>query len=132
MAVLLLAACSEPQAPPGRWEGFSVSPDWVIAVRLEMAKGNVMRASALSAALTGEDLPRKVALENEVRTAMRAQWLAVPKGQIEFKGNTVTRTNGFAPVFVYEPASRAMVFHFYAGGKLTEKVTLRPVDSFAR
>jgi hypothetical protein len=91
-----------------------------------------MRASALSAYVAGADLPRRHALEQELRQGMKDQWSAVPRSDIAFTGNTVTRKEGYAPLFIFEPSSKAMVFHFYAGGKLTEKVTLRPVETFAR
>jgi hypothetical protein len=133
LACLLgLAACSEPAAPPGRWEGFSESPDWLIAVRLELQPNNTMRASALTALVTDADLPRRYALEQELKTGMKAQWPSVTKTDIDFNGKSITRREGYAPIFVYEPNSRAMIFHFYAGGKLTEKVTLRPVGNFAK
>lgn len=127
-----VAACGESQSPKGRWEGFSQSPDWLIAVRLEMQKGNVMRASALSAHVAGADLPRRHDLEQELRQGMKDQWSAVMRTDIAFTGNTITRKEGYAPLFIYEPASNSMVFHFYSGGKLTEKVTLRPVADFAK
>jgi hypothetical protein len=132
LALLGLAACGEREAPKGRWEGFSESQNWLIAVRLELQKDNVMRASALSAYVGDADLPRKHQLEKELRQGMKDQWSAVTRTDIAFNGNTVTHKNGYAPLFVHQPASNAMVFHFYAGGKLTEKVTLRPVETFRK
>jgi hypothetical protein len=127
-----LTACGDATAPRGRWEGFSESQNWLIAVRLEMHKNNVMRASALSAYVADADLPRRHALEQDLRKGIKDQWNAVPRSDIAFNGNTITRKEGYAPLFVYQPGSKGMVFHFYAGGKLTEKVTLRPVETFAR
>lgn len=131
-AALTLTACGDSDAPKGRWEGFSESQTWLIAVRLEMQENNVMRASALSAYVADADLPRRYALGQELRDGMKTQWSAVPRSDIAFTGNTITRKEGYAPLFVYQPGSNGMVFHFYAGGKLTEKVTLRPVETFAR
>lgn len=132
LAVLSLTACGDAEAPKGRWEGFAQSQTWLIAVRLEMQKNNVMRASALSAYVGEADLPRRHALEQELRQGMKDQWSAVPRMDIAYAGNTITQKKGYAPLFVFEPNSKGMVFHFYAGGKLTEKVTLRPVETFAR
>lgn len=132
LAIACLTGCGESEAPKGRWEGFAESHDWLIAVRLEMQKGNMMRASALSAHIAGTDLPRRRDLEQELRQGMKDQWSAVPKTGVSFTGNTITRQKGYAPLFIHQPASNAMVFHFYAGGKLTEKVTLRPVETFAK
>ncbi len=132
LTALGLAGCGESDAPKGRWEGFSESQSWLIAVRLELQKDNVMRASALSAFVADADLPRRHALEQELRQGMKDQWKAVPKTDITFTSNTITRKEGYAPLFVHQPGSNAMVFHFYSGGKLTEKVTLRPVPTFAK
>jgi hypothetical protein len=127
-----LTACREPTAPPGRWEGYSESQNWLIAVRLELHADEKMRASALSALVSGADLPRRYELEQHLKDGMKRQWSSVAETPISFDGNAITRKDGYAPIFVYEPISRAMVFHFYAGGKLTEKVTLRPVNTFAK
>ena len=124
-AVLCLSACSrEDNTPKGRWEGFSESQNWLIVARLELQKGGEMRASALSAFVAEADLPRRHELETELRAGMKDQWSAVTKTDISFTGNTITRKDGYAPLFIFEPGSGAMIFHFYAGGKLTEKVTL--------
>lgn len=132
LALICLSGCGDETSPKGRWEAFSESPNWLIAVRLETGPGNVMRASALTAFVAGADLPRRHALEGELKQGIKDQWAAVPKSDIEFHGNTITKKKGYAPQFVLEPRSGAMIFHFYSGGKLTEKVTLRPVEAFAR
>jgi hypothetical protein len=132
VCVFALAACKEPAAPPGRWEGFSESQNWLIAVRLELNSDQTMKASALSALVANADLPQRYGLEQELKQGMKKQWSAVTKTDIGFDGNAITRKDGYAPIFVFEPRTRAMIFHFYAGGKLTEKVTLRPVETFAK
>jgi hypothetical protein len=129
---LLLSACGDSNAPQGRWQGFQSSPSWIIAVRMEMQPDNRMKASALSANVDGASLPRRFELEGELQTAVRAQWNAAQISQMEYVGNTVTRKKGYAPVFVYEPRSQKMIFHFYAGGKLAETVALSPVKTFSR
>jgi hypothetical protein len=129
---VILASCEDKGAPAGRWEGFGESQSWMIAVRLEMRPNNVMRASALSAMVAGWDLPSRHGMEKQLRQGMRDQWYAVTASEVSFRANTLTRKEGYAPLFVYEPRTGSMVFHFYAGGKLTEKVTLRPVETFAR
>jgi hypothetical protein len=132
LAAVAFSACGERSTLTGRWEGFSESHAWQIAVRLELKKDGEMRASALSALVDGADLPRRHQLEAELRQGIKDQWSAVPKTDIDFNANTITRKGGFAPLFIYEPRTQTMVFHFYAGGKLTEKVTLKPVQNFAR
>jgi hypothetical protein len=129
--LLLVASCSDSQAPVGRWEGFIDSPSWIIVVRLEVMGGNRIRASALSANVDGATLPAKFEAARQLKTAMKAQWPQAARGQVDFKGDTMTRAGHVAPLFVLDEKRRTMTFHFFAGGKLTEKVVCLPVEEFA-
>jgi hypothetical protein len=128
--LLTLAACADRQAPIGRWEGFIDSPSWIIVVRLEVQHGNAIRASALSAGVDGMTLPAKFDTARELKAAIKAQWHNAVRGQVDFKANTITRAGHIAPLFVYDERKRTMTFHFYAGGKLAEKVVCMPVERF--
>ncbi len=129
---LTLAGCGQSEAPHGRWEGYLDSPDWVIAARLQVDSGNVIHATALSVNVADASLPKRVELTRKIKATMPEEWETAPLGRVDFKNNTITKTGGFAPLFVYDPKSRDMTFYFYAGrGKLTEKVRLHPVKEFA-
>jgi len=128
---LALTGCGGNDAPQGRWEGFSQSADWLLAVRLQVDKGNVIRATALSLNVDGVSLPRRMELTREIRAALPDQWGSAPAGKIDFKDNVITKAGGFAPLFVYDPKTQTMTFQFYAGGRLTERVKLHLVRQFA-
>ena len=128
--LLVLTSCGNSQAPAGRWEGFIESPTWAIAVRLQVDGGNTIRASALSADVEGMSMPAKFEAERQLKAAIRDGWPKAVRGQVDFANDTMTRTGGVAPLFVFEPRSRTMTFYFYAGGKLTEKVVCLPVEQF--
>src|SRR5882762_1572735 len=121
-SLLLFTSCGNSQAPTGRWEGFIESPAWAIAVRLQVDEGNTIRASALSAGVEGMPMPAKFEAERQLKTAMKDGWPKAVRGQVDFANDTMTRTGGVAPLFVFDPRSRTMTFYFYAGGKLSEKV----------
>ncbi|MBI1210737.1 MAG: hypothetical protein GC190_04695 [Alphaproteobacteria bacterium] len=129
--LLLITSCGSQDAPTGRWEGFIDSPTWIIVVRLEVESGNNIRASALSANVDGMTLPNKFAAARQLKTAIREQWPNAVRGRIDFHGNTLTRTDHVAPLFVFDEQKRTMTFYFYAGGKLAEKVVCLPVERFA-
>ena len=129
--LLLVASCSNTDAPAGRWEGFIDSPTWIIVVRLEVSGGNNIRASALSANVDGMTLPNKFEAARQLKAAMRQQWPQAVRGRVDFHDNTLTRTDHVAPLFVYDEQRRTMTFYFYAGGKLAEKVVCLPVERFA-
>jgi len=129
--VLTLTGCGDSNAPSGRWEGFSQSAKWLIAVRLQVDKGNVIHATALSVSVDGASLPRRLELTGKIKDSLAAQWPMAVEGKIDFKDNTITKAGGYAPLFLYDPKSHGMTFNFYAGGRLTEKIKLFPVKTFA-
>lgn len=128
---LVLAGCGDSNAPPGRWEGFSQSAKWLVAVRLQVDKGNVIHATALSVSVDGVSLPKRLELTDKIKTSLVAQWPMAVEGKIDFKDNTITKAGGYAPLFLYDPKSNSMTFNFYAGGRLTERIKLYPVKTFA-
>lgn len=128
---MTLAACSDPNAPKGRWEGFSESANWLLAVRLQVDAGNVIHATALSVEVDGVSLPKRVELTRRIKATMLEQWPDAVRGRVDYENNTITKAGGYAPLFVYDPRSGSMTFYFYAHGKLTEKIKLYPVKKFA-
>jgi hypothetical protein len=129
--LLLLAGCGSGQAPAGRWEGFSESAQWLVAVRLQVDPGNTIHATALSVSVDGVSLPRRLELQRKIKTTLAEQWPEAVVGKIDYKDRTITKAGGYAPLFVFEPKTGAMTFYFYAGGKLTERIKLYPVKTFA-
>jgi hypothetical protein len=128
---LFLAGCGDASAPQGRWEGFSQSAKWLVAVRVQIDKGNVIHATALSVSVDGVALPKRIELTAKIKERLIDQWPMAVEGEIDFKDNVITKAGGYAPLFVFDPKSRAMTFNFYAGGRLTEKIKLYPVRQFA-
>jgi len=130
LILTLLSGCSSEQAPVGRWEGFLDSNDWIIGVRLQVEDGNAIRATALSVDVTGASLPERADNARAIKRALPEQWKTATRGNIDFRRNILTRRGGNAPLFVYHPETGAMTFNFYARGKLTKRVKLRPVENF--
>ena len=131
LALSLLTACSGSQAPQGRWEGFSESADWLIAVRLQVDPGNNIHSTALSVSVEGISLPRRLELARRIRTTLVEEWPASVVRKVDYKNGTLTKAGGFAPLFVFDPKTGVMMFQFYGGGKLTERIKLYPVKYFA-
>lgn len=132
LLTLTLAGCGKGDAPQGRWEGYSQSSQWLVAVRLQVDKGNVIHSTALSVNVAGVSLTRRMELAREIKSALTRQWPMAAAGEVDFKDNVITKAGGYAPLFVYDPKSHAMTFQFYAGGRLTERVKLHPVRQFAQ
>jgi hypothetical protein len=128
--LLLLAACSQQQAPVGRWEGYLEDTDWIIAVRLQVNEGNTIYATALSLEVSGMSGASRLENTQTLLQTLPERWKEATPGEIDFSNNILRRKGGIAPLFVYEPSGNTMTFHFYAGGKLTRRVSLRPVRTF--
>ena len=130
LALSWLTACGDTQAPAGRWEGFSESQDWLVAVRLQVDPGNTIHSTALSVSVDGVSLPRRLDLTHKIKATLVEKWPEAVVGKVDFNDETITKAGGYAPLFVFDPKSRGMTFYFYAGGKLTEKIKLYPVKQF--
>jgi hypothetical protein len=130
VASVVLSSCGDEQAPVGRWEGYAETRQWLLAVRLQVDAGNVIHATALSMEVDGASLPERVELNRRMRQMLPQRWLTATKGKVDFSNNILRRSGGVAPLFVYHPGSKSMTFNFYARGKLTEKVKMRPVKKF--
>ena len=131
LALSLIAGCGETNAPEGRWEGFAETSKWLFAVRLQVDAGNVIHATALSVSVDGVSLPRRLELSRKIKATLAEQWPDAVAGKVDYKGGIITKANGVAPLFTFDPKTRNMTFHFYAGGRLTERIKLYPVRTFA-
>ena len=132
LAMSLLTACGNTQAPAGRWEGFSESSKWLIAVRLQVDPGNTIHATALSVSVEGVSLPRRLDLTRKIKTTLVEKWPESVVGKVDYNDGTLTKAGGYAPLFAFDRKSGAMTFYFYADGRLTEKIKLYPVQHFTR
>ena len=130
LLIWLLAGCSSEEAPVGRWEGHLESSDWILAVRLQVEPGNIIRATALSVDVSEASLAEREQTARTIKRALPVQWETATRGEVRFNNNILTRKNGTAPLFVYAPEDRSMTFNFYAFGKLTKRVHLNPVEEF--
>lgn len=131
-AALWFAACGNAEAPAGRWEGFAETSKWLLAVRLQVDRGNVIHATALSVSVDGVTLPRRLELSRKIKTTLADEWPSAVAGRVDYKDGTLTKAGGYAPLFTFDSKARTMTFHFYAGGKLTERIKLYPVRAFAK
>jgi len=130
MTLALTTSCTSGDAPTGKWEGYSESAHWLLGVRLKVDAGNVIHATALSINVTDVSLPERQSLAEKMHTMMPEQWETATRSKVDFKDNVIRKAGGFAPLFIYDPKRRTMTFTYYAGGKLTEHISLQPVKKF--
>ena len=126
-----LAGCGSGDAPAGRWEGFSESAHWLVTVRLQVDPGNTIHATALSVSIDGTSLARRLELTRKIKSTLLDEWSRAVVGKIDYRNETITKAGGVAPLFMFDPKSGGMTFFFYANGRLTERIKLYPVKTFA-
>jgi hypothetical protein len=129
-AFLMLAACSKPTPPVGKWEGGYESGGTVVAARVEILPGGQVKVSAPDITyITGsrEQI-------NEMRARLSAGltngWSEVAPRSFDFDGTTFRKPGGIAPQMVWDKASNQMTLELFIGAKPALPIPLRPVSDF--
>jgi hypothetical protein len=131
LTLLLLAGCGKPQPPAGRWEGGTSTGGTVVAARVEIGAGGLVRVSAPD--ITGLDDAGPDALLN-ARARLQAElvnaWDDVKPRPFDFDGKTFRKPGGVAPQMVWDKATNRMTLQLYIGANPALPVVLRPVAAF--
>ena len=129
---LLLAACSKPAPPVGRWEGTYESGDTFVAARLEIAGGSQVRISA-------PDVTDGSVANEEDRAQMRQNmagrlaggWGEIAPRPMDFDGTTFRKPGGIAPQITWDAGSKTMTLYVYLGTQPAIHVAMKPVTDFS-
>jgi hypothetical protein len=132
VCALLLAACSKPAPPTGRWEGTYESGDTFIAARLEIGAGGMVRISAPDVTDAGiasdED---RIQMRQNMAARLAGSWGEVAPRPMEFDGTTFRKPGGIAHQIDWDTGAKAMTLYVYLGTRPTIKIPLKPVDDFS-
>lgn len=130
--VLLLAACSKPVPPAGRWEGTYESGDTFIAARLEIGSDGQVRISAPDVTEAGvaseED---RAMMRQNMAARLAGSWGEVAPRPMAFDGTTFRKPGGIAPQIDWDAGTKAMTLYVYLGTRPTIKIPLKPVADFS-
>ncbi len=130
--VFLLAACSDPLPPVGRWEGTYQSGGAFIAARLELAGGAMARISAPDVTDPSIDNDGdRTAMEQNLADRLAGAWGDVAPRPLDFDGATFRQRGGSAPLIAWERASNTMTLYVYLGAQSAVRVVLHPVADFS-
>jgi hypothetical protein len=131
LAFLLLAACTKPAPPTGRWEGGYDGNGVLVAARVEIGPDGMVKVSAPD--VTNADASRPAQVQ-EMRARLGADlataWDGVQARPFDFDGTTFRKPGGVAPQMVWDKASNQMTLEIYIGANPALGVPLRPVDNF--
>ncbi len=130
LAGLLLAGCSRPAPPVGKWEGGYEAGGDMVAARVEVLASGRVRVMA-------PDITNAIGSREQIDN-FRAQlaadlvngWSAVAPRTFDFDGKTFRKPGGVAPQMEWDKETNQMVLELFIGARPALPVPLRPVADF--
>jgi hypothetical protein len=131
LPLLLLAACSDPKPPVGKWEGGYDSNGTIVVARVEIGSNGLVKISAPDLTNIQNTKPEQMAMQRaRLASELVHLWTDVEPREFEFDGKTFRRPGGRAPQMVWDPATNQMTLQLYFGTNPALPVVLRPVAEF--
>jgi hypothetical protein len=131
LAFLILAACSKPHPPEGRWEGGYAGNGVLVAARVEILPGGLVKVSAPDITNLQDARPERLrAIREELAAGLVAAWDTVVPRPFDFDGKVFRKPGEFAPQMEWDKASNQMTLQLYIGANPALPIPLRPVDGF--
>jgi hypothetical protein len=129
-AFLVLAACSKPTPPVGKWEGGYESGGTVVAARVEILPGGQVKVSAPDITYITGSREQINELRARLSAGLTNGWSEVAPRSFDFDGTTFRKPGGIAPQMVWDKASNQMTLELFIGAKPALPIPLRPVSDF--
>jgi hypothetical protein len=131
-AALVLAACSNPPPPTGRWEGVYEDPGLIVAVRLEIDSADHVRVSAPNAVSGEQPLSQsdRAEIRGQLLEGLARSWPSVSPLPLEFDGKVFHKPGGVAPQLEWDAKSKRMTMIYYSGNRASVRVPLSAVAEF--
>jgi hypothetical protein len=129
---VLLASCSKPAPPVGRWEGAYDAGGTFVAARLEIEPDGQVRVSApdiADADTNSED--DRVQMRQTMAGRLAAGWDAIAPRPMDFDGTTFRKPGGIAPQIDWDSGKKTMTLYVYLGIQPALHLPLKPVGDFS-
>jgi hypothetical protein len=131
LALGMLAACSKPHPPVGRWEGGYQASNVLVAARVEVMPDGQVRVSAPDITnLDGASPDRLANLRQELAADLATGWDGIAPRPFDFDGDTFRKPSQIAPQMVWDKKTNQMTLELYIGANPALPVPLRPVPDF--
>ena len=132
VCTLLLAACSKPAPPAGRWEGTYESGDTFIAARLEIAGASQVRISAPDVTDSSDgSQDDRVQKRQNMAARLAGGWGEIAPRPMDFDGTIFRKPGGIAPQIEWDAGSKTMTLYVYLGTQPAIKIPMKPVTDFS-
>jgi hypothetical protein len=130
VAVSMLAACSKPVPPVGKWEGGYETGGNLVAARVEILPNGGVRIMAPDVTNAIGNRADVNAFRDRLASDLVNGWSEVKPRTFDFDGTTFRKPGGVAPQMVWDKATNQMTLELYIGARPAMPVPLRPVADF--
>ena len=131
LSLLLVAGCSKPQPPVGKWEGGYDADGTIVVARVEIEANGQVRITAPDITNLKGATAEQMAMErSRLAAELVHAWDSVEPRPLEFDGKTFRKPGGVAPQMVWDKATNQMTLQLYFGANPALPVVLRPVYGF--
>lgn len=131
LCLVLLAACSDPRPPVGKWEGGYERDGTLVVARVEIMPSGQVRISAPDLLNIQDTRPEQMARHRARLVAeLVNNWADVAPRPFDFDGKIFRKPDGVAPQMVWDAKSNHMTLQLYFGNNPALPVVLRPVVDF--
>ena len=127
---LLLAGCSKPAPPVGKWEGGYESGGTIVAARVEILPSGKVKISALDITYITGSREQIDELRARLSAGLVNGWSEVAPRTFDFDGKAFRKPGGIAPQMAWDKASNAITLELFIGAKPALPIPLRPTDDF--
>jgi hypothetical protein len=131
--VAILAGCSRSPAPPdGRWEGVYETKGTIVAARVEILDGGMVRLSAPYVSNAANASPeRREQIRASLAGGLGAGWTYVKPRRFEFDGRIFRKPGGIAPQMEWNAHERVLSIVLYIGTQPSFRVPVHQVEEFS-
>jgi hypothetical protein len=126
----LLAACSKPAAPVGKWEGGYEAGGTIVAARVEIMPDGGVKISAPDITYVTATRDQVDELRARLSADLANGWSEVTPRSFDFDGTTFRKPGGVAPQMVWDKATNQMTLELYIGANPALPIPVRPVPAF--
>ena len=130
LPLVVLAACSKPQAPVGKWEGGAETGGVLVAARVEIMPNGTVKVSAPDITNAIGQRDEIVQMQSRLAADLANGWPDVKPREFDFDGKTFRKPGGVAPQMVWDKDTGQMTLELYIGANPALPVPLRPVAGF--
>jgi hypothetical protein len=130
MTLLVVAACSKPAPPVGKWEGGAETGGTIVAARVEILPSGLVRVSAPDVTYVTGNRERINELHERLAADLANGWSEVKPRSFDFDGKTFRKPGGVAPQMVWDKDTNQMTLELFIGANPALPIPLRPVAGF--